>query len=275
MSKLKFGIITVVLGSIFFAATAAFAATVPVKQSTLGQQAACTDSGGTVTGWHFVINQIDSQADAPAFITVTWSNGDTQQVDLAKFTGKVGHYDVTSTSTHTLITNATADIYDGWSGQFNLSDVTCAPAVPPADACTAFPNRIVINFGDVFLGDPSNPILVAQSAPVAINIAPGTYNVTLQEQDPHSVKGGQGQMEEAWFARFTTATGTVDSAPLPDLPDNLDVLNQQVGTVTFTSTATQVTAVHVLAGMTFPTPDSIHAVCAALDPVQTTPHGDD
>ena len=206
---------------------------------------------------------------------MNWSNGDSQQVAIANFVGKVAHYDVTGTSTHTMITGATADIYDAWSGQFNLSDVTCGPAIPPLDACTAFPNCIVINFNDVFLGDPSNPILVAQSAPVAINVAPGTYNVTLQEEDPHSVKGGQGQMEEAWFARFTTASGTVDSAPLSDLPDNLDVLNQQVGTVTFTSTATQIVARHVLAGMTFPTPDSIHAVCVALDPVQTSSSGGD
>ncbi|HEX5370527.1 MAG TPA: hypothetical protein VFY10_14025 [Dehalococcoidia bacterium] len=216
-----------------------------------------------------MINQIDSEADAPATITVHWSNGETEQVDLTKFTGKVAHYDVSGTSTHTLITSATADIYDGWPGQFNLSDVTCGPGgpTPPLDACTPFPNRIIVTFDNVFLGDPANPNVVGESQPFPVNIAAGTYAVTLQSFDSHSVKGGQGQMEEQWFARFTTSAGTVDSAPIADLPDNLDVLNQQVGDVTFLAPATQVVARHLLLGGTFPTTDSIHPVCVALDPV--------
>ncbi len=261
-------VIAVFLGSLFLGVTAAFSATVSAKQATLEQQTSCTDSGGTITAWHFVINQIDSQADAPSYITVNWSNGDSEQVDMAKFTGKVAHYDVSGTSDHTLITSATADIYDGWSGQFNLSDVTCGPGTPPADACTPYPNRIIVNFNNVFLGDPALfPIVTDQSQPFPINVAPGTYAITLKSYDDHSVKGGQGQMEEQWYARFTTGLGTVDSSPIADLPDNQDYINQQVGDVTFLAPATQVVARHLLAGGTFPTPDSIHAVCVALDPV--------
>lgn len=245
------------------ALTVISAASISAKQATLDEhQSACLEADGSITSWHFVINQITPASNAPASIEVTWSNGDTEDVLLDRVTGRVGHYTVEATDTHTSIVSATADIYDGWSGQFNLSSVECGP---PLDACTEFPDRIVIEF-NVLLGNPAVAGLVEQSPPEAINIAPGTYMVTLQSFDPHSVHGGQGQLNEQWFARFT-AGGTVDSGVIDDLPEDLDVLNQQVGTVEFTSTATQVVARHELAGGTFTRAESITAVCVALDPV--------
>ena len=233
------------------------------RQATLDDtQGACLDAGGTITSWHFIINQIHPSEDAPAFITVEW-NGDTEDFDLDRVTGRVAHYTVTSDDDdHTSIASATAEIYDGWSGNFNLSSVECGP---PLDACTEFEGRTVIVF-DTRLGNA--PTVVQVSEPVTVDIAPGTYAVTLQSFDTHSATGGQGQEFEQWFARFTTDTGDiVDSDPIDDLPDTLDELNQQVGTVTFDNTVTEVVAVHLLAGGFFPTPESVSAVCVALDPI--------
>jgi hypothetical protein len=76
------------------------------------------------TEWHFVINQIDVVAHAPATIHVTWANGQSEDVPLAKFTGGVAHY-VTTANLDSVVTSATATIYGGWSGQFNLSHGPC------------------------------------------------------------------------------------------------------------------------------------------------------
>jgi hypothetical protein len=83
------------------------------------------------TEWHFVINQLDSDVDAPATIHVTWANGNSADVPLDKVTGGVAHYRTTANLDST-VTSATAVIYDGWSGQFNLSHGPCGPTTPPS-----------------------------------------------------------------------------------------------------------------------------------------------
>ena len=85
---------------------------------------ALTDHECNDAEWHFVINQIDSEANAPASITVKWANGATETVPLDKFTGGVAHYTTTS-NLDSQVTSATASIYDGWDGQFNLSHGPC------------------------------------------------------------------------------------------------------------------------------------------------------
>jgi hypothetical protein len=82
------------------------------------------------TEWHFVINQIDSEANAPASITVEWANGATEDVPLSAFTGKVAHY-VTTSNLDSTVVSATTDIYLEWSGQFNLSHGPCGETTPP------------------------------------------------------------------------------------------------------------------------------------------------
>jgi hypothetical protein len=82
------------------------------------------------TEWHFVINQVDTAANAPASIFVTWANGATEDVPLDKYTGKVAHY-VTTANLDSTVVSATADIYAGWSGQFNLSHGPCGPSPSP------------------------------------------------------------------------------------------------------------------------------------------------
>ncbi|MPZ50793.1 MAG: hypothetical protein GEU75_16090 [Dehalococcoidia bacterium] len=266
MIKLGIGI-ALAVAAVVTIVTGASAATISAKQSTFEEhQDGCLDEGGIISSWHFIINQITPASNAPASILVTWQNGDTQSVGLDRVTGKVGHYTVAATASHSEILSATAQIYDGWRGQFNLSSVECeTPPPPPLDACAAHPNREVIVF-NALLGDPDNG-LSPQSPAVDVTIAAGTYAVTLQSFDAHSVHGGQGQMNEQWFARFTDG-GTEDSGVISDLPDNLDELNEQVGNVIFTSAVTQVVARHELAGGAFPTPESITAVCVALDPAR-------
>jgi hypothetical protein len=74
--------------------------------------------------WHFVINQIDVAANAPATIHVTWANGSSADLPLANFTGGVAHY-FSFANLNSTVTSATATIYDGWDGSFNLSHGPC------------------------------------------------------------------------------------------------------------------------------------------------------
>lgn len=76
------------------------------------------------TEWHFVITQVDTESDAPASIHVTWANGNQEDVLLNKFTGGTAHY-LTTDNLNSTVTSATANIYSGWSGEFNLSHGPC------------------------------------------------------------------------------------------------------------------------------------------------------
>jgi hypothetical protein len=90
---------------------------------------ALTDHECDSTEWHFLINQIDSEANAPGSISVVWANGGSEAVPLDKFTGKTAHYATTSNLDSTVV-SATAQIYTGWSGQFNLSHGPCGGPTP-------------------------------------------------------------------------------------------------------------------------------------------------
>ena len=261
LNRFTLAIAGALLALVAFGATTASAVPTPLisidaKQASLDEvQDACTDAGGTITGWHFIINQV-RVGTPPANISVTFTNGDVEDVPLAKTSGPVGHYNVSATATHTLIQSATAMIYDGWSGQFNLSSVDCRP---PLDACAEFEGRTVIEIDELlFSGNQS-------SDPIAVNIAPGTYTVTLGSFDPRLVP--QVQLVERWFAVFGTAAGNVTTNAISDVPDDQMTLDEEVGEITLTATATTLTAVHFLAGMTFVTPESVTATCVALDPV--------
>lgn len=83
-----------------------------------------TDHSCNAAQWQFVITQIDTEADAPATIHVTWANGASEDVALSSFTGGTAHY-LTTSNLDSTVTGATAEIYAGWSGTFNLSDGPC------------------------------------------------------------------------------------------------------------------------------------------------------
>lgn len=101
--------------------------------STISAQA-LNDHDCDSSEWHFVITQVDEEANAPDSISVQWANGSSEDVSLGNFTGGVAHYTTTSNLDST-VTSATASIYEGWSGQFNLSHGPCQPvdACPSAD----------------------------------------------------------------------------------------------------------------------------------------------
>ncbi|MBI4497681.1 MAG: hypothetical protein HY689_07285 [Chloroflexi bacterium] len=85
------------------------------------------------TEWHFIINQLDSAAGAPATIQVTWANGQTQSVLLGRVTpGGVAHY-TTTTNLDSPVITAHASIDGSWRGAFNLSHGPCLPAQPQPD----------------------------------------------------------------------------------------------------------------------------------------------
>jgi outer membrane biosynthesis protein TonB len=105
---------------------------------------ALTDHECNSTEWHFVITQVEPEANAPASIEVEWANGNTETVPLDKFTGKTAHYRTTSNLNSTVV-SATAVIYNGWSGQFNLSHGPCGtpsptPTKPPTQTPTPTPS---------------------------------------------------------------------------------------------------------------------------------------
>ncbi len=90
---------------------------------------ALDDHGCDSSEWHFVITQVDNEADAPESIHVMWANGNEANVSLDKFTGGVAHY-TTTANLNSTVTSVSADIYSDWSGQFNLSHGPCEE-VPP------------------------------------------------------------------------------------------------------------------------------------------------
>jgi len=79
------------------------------------------------TKWHFVITQVEPEANAPANITVNWANSETAAVPLDAYTGKTAHY-ATTLNLDSTVTSATAQIYSEWDGQFNLSHGPCPAA---------------------------------------------------------------------------------------------------------------------------------------------------
>src|SRR5213076_564308 len=84
---------------------------------------ALTDHECSSVEWHFVITDMHD-VNAPASITVSWSNGGTSTVALDRVTGNVAHY-VTTSNLGSTVTSATAMINSEWNGQFNLSHGPC------------------------------------------------------------------------------------------------------------------------------------------------------
>lgn len=108
----------------------------PIEAKNLEGPHDCVDNE-----WHFVITQIDVEANAPASIHVEWANGYSEELPLSDFTGGTAHY-LTTTVVDSTVSKATADIYSSWSGNFNLSHVPCevpteTPTDTPTDTATA------------------------------------------------------------------------------------------------------------------------------------------
>jgi hypothetical protein len=141
MGRSRALIVAVVLGLVSLALVVVVAATSGGPAAAQGSTKeisakALFDHECNDTEWHFVITQIDTAADAPASIHVTWANGQSEDVPLQKFTGGTAHY-VTTSNLDSTVTSATAVIYAGWSGQFNLSHGPCG--APPSSSSSSSP----------------------------------------------------------------------------------------------------------------------------------------
>jgi hypothetical protein len=151
---------------LFLGVSTAYAATIEVKVGSL------TDHGCDSTEWHFIINQIDEEANAPTSITVKWANGQTEVVPLDKFTGGAAHY-ATDSNLDSTVVSATAEIYDGWSGQFVLSHGPCgAPSPSPTPTDTPKPTETPKPSPTVETPKPSPT--VETPAPVPTEVPAGT-----------------------------------------------------------------------------------------------------
>ena len=91
---------------------------------------ALDDHGCNTNEWHFVIVQINEEANAPSMIHVEWSNGASEDVSRGNFTGGVAHY-TTYSNLGSSVVSASATIYSEWSGEFNLSHGPCNPPTEP------------------------------------------------------------------------------------------------------------------------------------------------
>ena len=104
---------------------------------------ALTSHSCNATEWHFVITQVDTPADAPASIHVTWDTGAQEDVPLLRVTGGTAHY-LTTDNLNANVTSATASIYSSWHGQFNLSHGPCgnpiSTPVPPTPTTEPSPS---------------------------------------------------------------------------------------------------------------------------------------
>jgi len=142
---------------------------------------ALTSHGCDSSEWHFVITQVDSAQNAPAAITVTWANGDSESVPLDKVTGGVAHYATTSNLDST-VTSATTDIYTTWSGQFNLSHGPCGgDEPPPPSEPEGSNNSSSPSCEKITVGTPTD--VKPEGATVVVKLdgevtQPGTYDVT-------------------------------------------------------------------------------------------------
>ena len=106
--------------------------TIHVKTSTLCGHEINPDE------WHFLINQIDIEENAPVSITVLWENSNQEIVNLGKFTGGVAHY-TTYSNLDSQVVDAWTTIYDGWNGEFNLSHGPACPDPTPEPTLTFTP----------------------------------------------------------------------------------------------------------------------------------------
>ena len=126
------GVLLATLGSGFTTPTSA-------QGTKIIEAKALTNHECDETVWHFIINQLSDPSLAPPSITVTWANGATEVVPLDNVTpGGMAHYSTTSHLDYP-VTSATAEIYEEWDGQFNLSHGPCfgpTPTVTPTETET-------------------------------------------------------------------------------------------------------------------------------------------
>lgn len=152
---------------------------------------ALTDHECNATEWHFVINQIDSDLNAPMSITVNFSNNNSVIVTMNKFTGGVAHYTTTSNLSSTVVSASTA-IYSTWSGEFNLSHGPCNEPEDNTIPIPATPMPTIATCqldGSLTLPKDSDTITWSISPTYT---GPGSYDVTATAQNGLTFAGTNG-----------------------------------------------------------------------------------
>ena len=126
------------------------------------------------------INQIDASVDAPESITVLWENGVTSEVALSSESGKgkkvTAHYS-TQSNLDSQVVDAVADIYEGWTGNFNLSHGPCGSIeVQKLTNPEDYPQDFDFNVSD-------NEFSLGHNQSETLLLNPGTYNVSEDTLD--------------------------------------------------------------------------------------------
>src|SRR5262249_25605810 len=120
----------IVLLRVAFGSTPAASAQ-PAQTTPISVKQASLDQPCENVGWHSVINQV-KDAPAPTSITVFWSDGTSTVVSLSPpVTQNVAHYIAAPNPNGSTVINATSDIYQGWTGNFNLSGCKAPSTTTP------------------------------------------------------------------------------------------------------------------------------------------------
>jgi hypothetical protein len=120
--------------------------TISIKDRHKGTHVECSD--GQQIQWHFVITGIWDPDLAPQYIIAQFQRfGEVMIRKDDRFTGHTAQYTYRTPSPETLI-DASATIYAGWNGQFNLSDAKCVGSTPtPETTPVGTPTQVTTPVG--------------------------------------------------------------------------------------------------------------------------------
>lgn len=149
---------------------------VSVEQTTSISAKAISDHECNADEWHFVITQVASEGQAPASIHVVWEDESEADVPLQKYTGSTAHYQTTD-HLDSLVVSASATIYSGWEGQFNLSHgpcevVTTTTTAPPVTTTTTQPPVTTTTTVPEVTTTTQPTVTVTTEAPTPVNPVP-------------------------------------------------------------------------------------------------------
>jgi len=172
-------VLVLALSAIFAFSNAAFINAVQPDSGTASTQSATkvisakalADHECNTFEWHFIINGLANENQAPPTITVNFSNGNTVEVPHNKVNPNTAHYTTTTNLTST-VTSATAVIDASWAGNFNLSHGPCKPTPPPPPSLIL--NKVVINDNNGTM----TPTAWTLSATAGVHVLSGTTPVT-------------------------------------------------------------------------------------------------
>jgi hypothetical protein len=233
---------------------------------------ALTDHGCDSTEWHFVINQIDSEANAPASITVTWANGQTATIPREKFTGGVAHYSTTLYLDST-VTSATTTIYDGWSGEFNLSHGPCGSVQEPTETPTATntptntPTNTAVPATDTPTNTPTNTAVPATDTPTNTPTNTPVPATDTPTNTPTNTATAEVVTSTPESTDTPVPTSTATEAGVTELPTSTPTLPSVVEVETATSVPTTVAEVSVTAEATETETPAVKETLAAVTAV--------